>query len=360
MEASDGRCALRAGGYVDTDGQIVAAGLLVLDGARIAQVGGQLPEGVPVEEYPTAILCPGLIDCWTELGAHGDLCERQHAIQPQILAREAFNRFSRQLRAALAAGVTTFALLPDDQNLVGGQAAICQTAGPGGCPRLLHEAGPLKLSLSPEVFKVDREPTSRMAALGMLRAALEAASAADATGPLSDLVRGQRLGLITTPTAADVLSALQLAEAYHLRLALCHSHDARQVAPLLNGKVAGVIVGPLDLTAGIRRATAAAFFEKQGVLVAIAGGLPAAPADSLRIGAAVAARYGLSPAAARRAITSAPAQLLGISEQVGSLQVGRQADVVVFSGDPLDLRSRPLAVYVAGQRVYAAGQGQAQ
>jgi imidazolonepropionase-like amidohydrolase len=92
-------------------------------------------------------------------------------------------------------------------------------------------------------------------------------------------------------------------------------------------------------------------FEKHGVKTAIAGGLPTAPADSLRIGAAVAARNGLSLPAARKAITNIPAELLGIEEQTGKIEKGLRADLVVFSGDPLDLQSRVLAVYVSGVRV---------
>ena len=73
-----------------------------------------------------------------------------------------------------------------------------------------------------------------------------------------------------------------------------------------------------------------------------------------RAAAAVAVRNGMTPAAARRAITSAPAAALGISDRVGSIERGRLADLVVFSGDPLDLRSRVLAVYVRGRRVFVA------
>ena len=124
--------------------------------------------------------------------------------------------------------------------------------------------------------------------------------------------------------------------------------------------VAGAIVNPLDLTAARRDALAAGLFEKHGVKVAIAGGLPHAPADSLRIGAAVAARAGLTPEAARRSISIVPAELLGVDEQVGSIALGHQADLVVFSGDPLDLRSRVLAVYVGGQRVYVVREKSAQ
>ena len=350
---------IQAAAYVTTDGSIAAGGLLVITDEHITQVAGNAPPGASTDDYPGAVLCSGLIDCQAALGAAGNLGERQSAIQAHANARDAFNRYSRELRAALAAGVTTFALTPDDQNLIGGCVAVCQTAGPDGRPRLLTDTGPLKLSLSPAAFKVDREPTSRIGALGLLRETIESARAGGQgqRDPLAAFAAGQSPALLTAPSAADVLAALQLADEYGVKWILAHTTDARRVADQLGAatpRVTGLVVGPFDLTTGPRDAAAAGLFERQHVPVAIAGGLPGEPADSLRVGAAVAARAGLSPSAARRAITAVPASLLGVAERIGVLETGHQADVVVFSGDPLDLRSRVLAVYVAGRRVYVA------
>ena len=97
--------------------RLVAPGALPC-GAPIARSGlpspSRSPSGAIVAEYPNAILCPGLIDCATSLGVLGELSERQTAVQAQVRAADAFNRFSPQLLAALAAGVTTFALVPDE------------------------------------------------------------------------------------------------------------------------------------------------------------------------------------------------------------------------------------------------------
>jgi imidazolonepropionase-like amidohydrolase len=366
-----------AGAYVGADGQLVAGPVrVIVQGGKIISIepGAGAPAGqdISVDEYPGAVVCPGLIDCNAALGVLGGLNERQTAIQPRVDARDAFNRFSPQLRAALAGGVTTFAIAPDDQNLVGGRMAICQTSGPGGQPQLILDVtdgaraeargnaaaslgvrGPLKLSLDPQSFKVDREPTSRSGAIGMFRDMLEAARRGEKLdASLADFAAGKLTGVLTAPSGADVLSALELSREYKLRLVLIHASDAREVAELATDSLAGVIVGPFDWSAGQREAAAARLFASRGLKVAIAGGLPWTSADSLRIGAAVATRAGLAPEVARRAITTVPAELLGVSEQVGSLAAGHRADVVVFSGDPLDLRSRVLAVYVGGKRVY--------
>jgi len=363
-QADSARRVLQAAAYVDAEGQIAKGGVLVIDGEKIVQLGGDPPADLPVDAYPGAVLCPGLIDCHSALGALGGLSERQQAVQPRVNARDAFDRYSRQLRQALAAGVTTFALAPDDRNLIGGQIAICQTAGPDGRPRLLTNAGPLKLSLSAQTFRPDRDPTSRSGALGLLRETIEGGrgssrAAAGSDDPVTAFAAGRLTGFVTAPSGADVLACLQLAQDYGLRLVPIHTVDARRVAETVAGRVAGIVIGPFDLTTGQRAAVAAGLFARHGTPVAIAGGLPTSPPDSLRLAAAVAARAGLAPPAARRAITAVPAELLGIGDRVGELSAGHQADVVVFSGDPLDLRSRVLAVYVAGRRAYwaqAAGE----
>jgi imidazolonepropionase-like amidohydrolase len=343
---------IQAGAYVDAAGEIKTGAVVVVTDGLITHVGGDVPSGVSIDAYPGAVLCPGLIDCDAALGVSDGLSERQQAIQPQVNARDAFNRFSGQLQAALAAGVTTFALVPDDQNLVGGRIAVCQTNGADDRPCILTDAGPLKLSLDPASFKEDREPTSRGGAIGLLRDTIVMARTAAEDDPLTAFATGKLTGFFAVPSGADVLAALALAEEFGLRVVPIHTRDARLVAMQLAGVVPGVVVGPLELTTGRREALAPAMFERRGVPVALAGGLPEHSADSLRIAAAVAARAGLSQEAARRAITSVPAELLGVSDHVGAIKEGRRADLVVFSGDPLDLRSRVLAVYVGGQRKY--------
>lgn len=354
---------IEAAGFIAPDGKIVRRPRVLVQGGRIAAPDADAPHGVAVHSYPPgAVVSAGLIDCAAAIGAQGGLAERGQAVQPAIRAADAFNRYSYQLARACKAGVTAFALAPDDSHLIGGQIAICLTAGgrPGRPPALLTADGPVHLSLAPDAFMVDREPTSRGGAVSLLRTTVQRAREAKAAGPLAEFARGQRAGILAAPSGADVLTAVELSQTYGLRLAVKHTDDAHLVAESLTGKLAGVIVGPLDFSASPRTARAAGLLEAQKIPVAIAGGLPQAPPDSLRIGAAVAARAGLSAEAARRAITLVPAELLGVADTIGSIESGKRGDLVVFSGDPLDLRSRVLAVYVGGVRVFAASPSGAE
>ena len=339
---ADDRWALRAAAYVDASGELRQGALIVIDGGSISSVNAEAIPGraMRVVAYEGAVVSPGLIDVHAALGADGQLSERQSAVQPRANARDAFDRYHREFGRAARAGVTCLGLSPDDSNLVGGRIAICKTSGVDGRPYVLGEAGPMKLSLSPAVFRRDREPTSRGGAVAMLRKSI-------------DRAWGERTVFVATPSGADVLTMLRMARDHELKLVLMHEIDVRGVGAEIAEAKAGVIVGPLGWSSSPRVATAAGLLEKKDVAVAIAGGLPGAASDSLRLGAALAARSGLSLAAARRAITSVPAEFLGVADRVGAIEKGRDADLVIFSGDPLDLRSRVLAVYIDGRRIYS-------
>lgn len=348
--------AIRAGNWLNEKGELADKALVIFTGEKISQVGGDAPADLAIHEYPaSAVISPGLVDCMTSLGSLGDLTERKSAIEPTARAKDAFDRFHSHLRRAMQAGVTTFALCPEESNLIGGSIAVCQTTGPRGQPRLLVERGPMMLSLSPAVYREDREPTSRSGAVGMLREALAKAATGPKEAPLTAAITAKGRFFVSSPAAADVLTAAQLLAPYKISPIVVHSEEARVVAADSAGSLTGAVVGPIDLCASPRMAEAAGRFERAGTRVAISGRLPFSSEQGLRIGAAVAARNGLKKQAARLAITQTPAEFLGVSDRVGAIKKDLLADVVVFSGDPLDLRSRVLAVYVAGERVYVAG-----
>ncbi|MCA9242502.1 MAG: amidohydrolase family protein [Phycisphaerales bacterium] len=357
---------ITADGWIDPTGKLVKGPVAVevADGyfkAAPAPIEPGSPVADKTTTYEGAILCPGLVDVSAALGALSQLTEDADSFQPDLTTRDAFDRFGPRLHRALEAGVTTFGLAPDDQNVIGGRIAVCKTFGEDGKPRVIDAYGPLKLSLSPAVFQRDRAPTSRSGALGMLTHAVDGAhhkaTTAQDDDPKDALMLfsyGALQGVISAPSAADVLYALDLQSRYGLKLVIAHTMDAFETADLLGKAEATVIVGPLTWSSTEREQRAPGLLSKAGADVVVAGGLPLAPANALRIGASLASRCGLELNAARRAITIEPARALRIDDRVGSIQGGRSADFVVFSGDPLDLRSRVLAVYVDGAPAFVA------
>lgn len=337
--------------WVNPKGEIETGGLIVISNGRITQIGGSVPTGITIEEFADGVISPGFIDAYSALTAADQLIESSSAIQPDVTAAASLDRHDHALRAAIRAGVTSFVLAPNAGNLIGGQAAIVVAGAGSAEARCLSVPGPLAISLSPSVFRSEREPTSRSGALALLRSSLDTARRKDPQNPIADVIAGKRGALLVAPGASDVLAAIELSTAYSFKPVVINTDAAQDVAAETAAAGLPVVVGPLDYNSSRRGLVAAGLYEKAGVRVAIAGGLPYRGADSLRVGAALATRNGLSAKAARLAITGTPAAIYGLEKEIGSIATGVRANLVVFSGDPLDLRSRPLAVYCDGRRV---------
>ncbi len=153
---------------------------------------------------------------------------------------------------------------------------------------------------------------------------------------------------------ADLLAVRQLLGDVAPRVTWVHSEDLVELAQLLGDAQRPVVVGPYGLETSRRELLGAAALADAGVEMAFRAGYPAQHPHALRLTAALAVRHGLDPAAARRALTIGPARVAGVAGRLGSIEAGKDADLVVFSHDPLRLEARVLEVYVRGQRVYAA------
>ena len=344
---------IEAGHYVTPGGELEAGAVVVIRDGRIVQVGGSAPSGSRRLQFPGGVVSPGLIDAAAAIGARGALGDSSRAFDTSLDAANAFNAWHSELSAALHEGVTAFGLMTDGANVIGGRTAVCRNGAGRLEPVVLHSNGPLHLSLTTAPYDLGRPPTSRAGALAMLRSVLAGDHSADS--PLGQLKSGRLRGLVSAPLGTDVFVTCDLAKRFDLQLGVMHDAQASDVASLLAEAKMPALVGPLLASQGSRRLRAAGIFEQAGVDVTLVGGLPSASPDGLRVGAALAVRHGLSAAAGRRAITVNPARILGVDGRIGTIERGREADLVVFDGDPLNLASRPIAVFVAGQRVPMSG-----
>ncbi len=305
-----------------------------------------------VVRFPNAVVCPGLIDVRSTLGAYGKNVETAHAIDPGASAVDSLDRHHRDFRSAIRAGITTALITPAGNNLVSGAAVVVKTAEVGARSGVLRSDGPLVLALGPSVWSYDRAPTSRVGSLAMLRDAL--AQAADGHGHqrLVAFARGQLDGMVVCDEAIDVDAALSVLGGVEASIAIVHTSDTHELADELVKAKCPIVIGPYSFDTPPRTLAAAAAFASAGVPVAFAGSMPVGSGDALRTTAALAVRYGMDPAKARQAITAVPAAVAGVSDRVGAIAPGLDADLVVFSDDPLRLDARVLEVYVEGVRVY--------
>ncbi|MCH8252479.1 MAG: amidohydrolase family protein [Planctomycetes bacterium] len=352
-----------AGGYVAPDGRIVSDVVIAIEDGKIKSVstGSTGSNGKTADrsvlQRPDAIVSPGLIDLRAVLGAYGRDDETAFSIDPGASAVDIVDARHRDFRAAVRAGITTVLIAPNAGNLVSGAAVVLKTGGGAHADwrrdRLLREEGPLVFALGPRVWQPDRAPTSRAGSLSMLRAALRESAAGGGHDRLQRFMSGRLDGLVVCDDPMDVDSALAVLAGSDRRLTIVHTSDTHELGEALARYHAAIVMGPFDASTPPRVLAAPAALSAAGVEVAFAGAMPMHAGESLRITAALAVRYGMDPAKARLAITSVAARRAGVDGRVGTIEQGRDADLVLFSGDPLRLDSRVLEVYINGARVYS-------
>ena len=323
--------------------------ILIRDG-KVQFVGKEIPADVRATTIEfKGVVVPGFINGHCNLGHGGNLVEKIDSFTPELLASDAFDPFLDELMDAARAGVTTVGLSPQSFNTFAGQAAMVQT---GKIGKIVAESAYLKMSFIKQAYDQNRYPTSRMGAADLIRTTFR-----EATGPLgatnaklkvlNEVVSGSRKVAFHASTQADINAALDLAEELSLQPILIGGEAIEKSIDRLGKLNASVVLSPLSFQSKKKHLTLPAKLEKRGIPFAFM----AERQPDLRLSAALAVNHGTSRIAALRAITEGAAKMLAVDSQVGNLFQGKTANFCVFSGDPLDLTSRLVAVYIAGEQI---------
>ena len=387
-----------------TQGTLERGTVLVEDG-RIVAVGEEveIPEGAEVYDATGKVVMPGLIDAHCHVGIwpdgigweHSDGNEMTDPITPHLRALDAIHPEDQAFKELMAAGVTTVLTGPGSGNLIGGQWVCVKTAPkPSVEQMVLLEPAGMKMALGENPKRVYGEqkkaPSTRMGNAAKLRAALvdaqnylekwrryEAdlaeyqakveAEDKDAEEPklperdlkleaLGKVLRREMKARVHAHRADDMLTAIRIAEEFNLDLTLEHATEGYKIADVLAEKGIPVTAGPIlfsrvkyelkDMTPKNPGRMANA-----GVKVAIQTDEMSA-VKYLTINAALATREGMSEEEALKAITINPAEIIGVADRVGSLEVGKDADIIVFGGHPFDYRTVAELVLVDGRVAY--------
>lgn len=306
---------------------------------------------VRFDAYPGAVISPGLIDLRSAGGAVGQTTEHFKPVDPSLSAAEAIDAASPFFREALEAGITAVMVTPSENNIVGGTAATVRTWSPGGGASTLRSDGPMTFNLGTSVLDVNQGPTSRSGALAMLREALTGAKTTR-DSVLGKVISKQTDALVACEGAEDVDAAARTFGEHSLTPNFILGDAALEAVDDLAGSNLTVVLGPLTFGSSLKELSAPSRLEKSNLDVAFAGRTPMVAPVGLRVTASLAVRYGLDPARARRGMTAVSAKVAGVADRVGTLEAGKDADVVVFSGDPLRLDAKVLEVYVQGVKAY--------
>jgi imidazolonepropionase-like amidohydrolase len=331
-------------------------GCVIVKGSKIVSVGPakSIPEGIRVIDLGCAVLCPGLIDLYTALGAEKDTSEPASALQPAARLVDVFDPSDEDFEQALCAGITSVLIAPSPENVIGGSAACVKTWGDTPGHRVLMTEGPLFMTVAPSCYKRDREPTSRMGALDLLRRTLETAASGGGKNPLADLIRGRVQGFFVAHDRYDIEAGLTLSRDFDIRMVFVGATGADKVLEDLEERPVPMILGPYDFSTAERVLKVPSAVAACACPIAFTAGSPARDPTGLRITASVAVQAGLSREVALKALTSQAAAIGGIAGRVGTLAPGMDADIAVFSGHPVDLSARLLCVYVDGRQAFKA------
>jgi len=380
---------VRAAKIFTAAGPTVDHGTVVVQGGKIASVGREGgPAGARVLEFPSAWVTPGLVDlhCHVGGGSLRDLNDMVHPTNPELSTRPTIDPDGELLKDAVAGGVTTVLFIPGSGTNVSGFGTLMHTAGGKTIDDLvIRFPGAMKVAQAwnPERYGGDLG-MSRMGMWWGLRRLLEEARAYHGTWESYEKgerktppVRQERLELmrglfqrkwpviIHTADARDVMGTVRMFhDEFKLPCIISHGEFGgfRSAAEIARRDLPANI-GPrtYDWTAMMydgRCYGIAAKYREAGVKrLSLNTDSPVVPQEELIFQASMSVRLGLPEEVALRAVTIEPAKAVMIDHRLGSLEPGKDADLVVWSGPPLDVRSRVHLVMIGGRIVYDEREG---
>jgi imidazolonepropionase-like amidohydrolase len=376
----DAVIAVRGATIHTATGEPIRNGIIVVRNGKIAAVGAgvSIPAGARIYDMVGKDLTPGLIDNHSHIGAKStDLNDSPMLIGPQHRFIDALDWNDPDFKDAVSGGVTTIVTGPGSGENVSGMAAVIKTFGTAYDRRMLLEKGGMKFAMGAK--SRERYPTTTMGVAANLRQYLirtqeymAARKKWEDDGqkgapPARDLGLESMADVLTKRTyvrahvhsATDVMTLLRLKDEFGFDLTLHHSTEAYKVAAEVAKRGVSAVVVPLGDRIGITEDAMAGPYVlwKAGVKIAMHTDAPVINQKWLRLCAALAMRYGIPEEEALKMVTRNAAEIARVSERVGSLEVGKDADFVVFDGPWYEPRSRIEMVVGDGAVIFTRSEG---
>lgn len=360
-------------GYLEiADGKIVAVG----DMKDCPKAEGEILDA------QGSLVMPGIIEAHCHMGIteekkgmEGDDCnENVDPVTPWLRAIDAINPMDAAFNDALQAGITSAMIGPGSANVVGGQFAFVKTHGRCIDNMVVKAPAAMKVAFgeNPKVNYSGQgmSPSTRMAIAAMLREELsKAVSYMEKQEKNGDgeknfryecwlpVLRGEIPLKAHAHRADDILTAVRIAKEFHLRMTIDHCSEGHLVMEELKAAGFPAIVGP-DMASRNKIEVqnmafkTAGLLAGYGILTAITTDHPVSKIQFLPICAGLAVKAGMAPEEGLRAITINAARICGVSERVGSLRPGKDADIAIFTGNPVEIFTETLYTLIDGKIVY--------
>jgi imidazolonepropionase-like amidohydrolase len=404
---------LRGGKLLTVSHGVVENGVLVMENGKITAVGSSgsvhIPKDARLTDVSGMTVYPGLIDSETALGLTeissepmtNDLVEPSDEIMPHMHVYDAFHAESELIPVTRLNGITNAIVAPDSRDTLPGQDSFVQLTGKSSQEMLLVRDIAMPLNFTGEQRRNEpgdkrKFPETRMGLAAQLRQAFvdaqdyaqrwadyekkkaEYEKAKDERSaktddkeqdkkppspPKRDLkleallpyLQGKKPVVLAAQEANDLQTAVGLAQEFHLKFVLNHISHAQSLLDYVASLKVPVIVGPIYEEPKFDERYDAVYslpaqLSKRGVKIAFAS-FSAHDSRNLPYQAGFATAFGLPYDEALKAITLNAAEIWGVADQLGSLDVGKMANVVVANGDPLDLKTDVKQVFIAGQEI---------
>jgi imidazolonepropionase-like amidohydrolase len=389
-------------------GEAIENGTVLIRDGKVVDVGSnvRVPGNAEIIDASGKYVMPGIIDAMTYYGIRPfELNDQSSPVTPQNRAIQAYYPYGDFMRGTtgvqidknlISGGVTTVYIAPGDRQVIGGQGAVVKTWGDDLTSMIVREPAAMDMTIGETAKREEQNPTTRMGIAALLRKTLletqefaqkmadferkQAEGGEEATAPARDLGKEALLRLLAHELPArieadyldDVRTAIRIAEEFDFDLILDSGLGAYKIKDVLAEKNIPVVLGPpthpfvtggeVSMNADLYNLMSeynAAELTEAGVTIAIGsfgfgfgsfGG--ATQGRWLLVEAAYATGYGLSDEDALKAITINAAEILGVDDRVGSLEIGKDADIIVLDGYPLHVKTWVELVMINGAVIH--------
>ena len=369
-------------------GDIIDNGAVIFDD-KIQYVGEDTDKFEADEVVDAAGLwvTPGLIDAHCHVGMFEDSLgfegsdgnEDSDPITPHLRAIDGINPFDRAFEEARKAGITTVVTGPGSANPIGGQFAAIKTAGICVDDMIIKAPCAMKFALGENPKSVysekDDAPFTRMGTTALIREALikakmyleqvqkweDAPEECDRpefdmkSEALIPVLKGEIPVKIHAHRADDICTAIRIGKEFNIKITIEHCSDGDRIADILERENLPVMLGPTLSDRSKPELSNLTFdtyknLSDRGIDVAIITDHPEITIENLPLCAAMAVRHGMDEEKALKGLTITAAKNCGIDDRVGSIEVGKDADISVFNGNPVRFDSRCLYTFINGKR----------
>ncbi|XZE53896.1 amidohydrolase family protein [Planctomycetaceae bacterium SH139] len=380
--AAKPRLAVQVGKILTCAGEPIVGGTILISDGKIEAIGPTaeitVPDGYQVIDHTSSFAMPGLIEAHSHVGGSGDLNEMVYQTNPELRNWDQIIPHNDQLKVAIAGGVTTICYIPGSGTNMGGWGTLMKT-GPGTPEDVIIRApGVLKIAQSGNPERRDGEVGSgRMGMNHVIRQQLMEGRLyvqqwdAWERGDLKEkpevnlrleyfkpLFRREIPVVVHTQAYQVVQSTLRiLHDEMNLRVVIDHgTFDSYKISEEIIKREIPVMAGPrgfrYEPEDGQIKGVVAEFYKRGVAVLGVNTDAPVIPQEELFFQAAMAVRYGWNEADAIRGVTIEAAKALMIDDRVGSLEVGKDADIVITTGSIIDPRNYVTEVFIDGTSVY--------